>query len=266
MKQIPEKFKAKQLIVFDLDGTLTKTKSNLEPDMSRALTALLKKKQVAVIGGGTYKQFKRQFVAELNCPPALLHGLSLFPTTANAFFRYEHGWKNIYSFELSKRDRASIKKAFRDVLREIKYIPPKKIYGRIIDDRKTQITFSALGQDVVATLGTRGVRLKEKWTRENTPLKFKIAKMVQKRLPKLEVHAAGYMSIDVTRKGIDKAYGIRQIRDHLHVPIREMLFVGDAIFPGGNDYQALQTGVDYVKVKGPEEAKKLIRFLVSTDR
>ena len=151
----------KDLIVFDLDGTLTETKSNLKPDMSRALVALLKKKTVAIIGGGTYKQFRKQFVHELRCPRPLLARLFLFPTTANRFYRYRSGWKKVYSFELSKRERGDIKRAFRDVLREIHYVPPKKVYGKVIEDRGTQVTFSALGQDIVATLGAKGVRLKE---------------------------------------------------------------------------------------------------------
>ncbi|RJP44168.1 HAD-IIB family hydrolase [Candidatus Parcubacteria bacterium] len=255
----------KKLIVFDLDGTLARTKSDLEPSMSRALNALLREKSVAVIGGGTYAQFRKQLIAELRCPTPLLSGLFLFPTTATSFYRYRSGWwRRIYGFELSARERRSIKKAFRDVLREIGYVPPKKLYGRVIEDRRTQVTFSALGQDVVRMLGDRGVRLKEKWTRKNTPLKLKIARMVQKRLPDLEVHAAGFTSIDVTRKGIDKEYGIRQIGKHLRVPIKDMLFVGDAIFPGGNDYAAVKTGVDYVKVSGPRETEKIIKKLLST--
>jgi hypothetical protein len=55
---------------------------------------------------------------------------------------------------------------------------------------------------------------------------------------------------------------VRKIRDTLKVPIRDMLFVGDAIYPGGNDYAALKTGVEYVKVSGPNETKKVIRFLL----
>jgi hypothetical protein len=42
-----------------------------------------------------------------------------------------------------------------------------------------------------------------------------------------------------------------------------MLFVGDRIFPGGNDYEALKTGIEYAKVDGPEDTKRLIRYLLS---
>lgn len=256
--------RAKELIVFDMDGTLTKTKSDMEPDMAGALTALLKEKKVAVIGGGTYKQFRRQFVSRLACSKKLLANLYLFPTTATSFYRYKGGWKRVYRLELSRAERRAIKKAFRDTLKELGYVPPTKTYGRVIEDRRSQVTFSALGQDVVARLGSRGVRLKEEWTRKNTPMKLKIARLMQRRLPKLAVHAAGFTSIDVTRKGIDKAYGLRQIKKYLHTPISRILFVGDALFPGGNDYAARRTGAQCIAVRGPEDTKKIIRQILST--
>ncbi len=256
------KFENKKLIVFDLDGTLTETKSNMAPGMANTLTQLLQKKKVAVIGGGKYAQFRKQFIAQFHPPRALLKNIFLFSTTATSFYRYRGGWKKEYAYELSRNERARIVKAFRDVLREIRYVHPKKTYGKVIEDRRTQVTFSALGQDVVAVLGDKGVALKKKWTREHTPLKLKIAKLVGQRLPDLEVHAAGFTSIDVTRKGIDKAYGIRQIKKTLHIPIRDMLFVGDALFPGGNDYAVRRTGVDWIAVKGPAETKRIIRAIL----
>ena len=93
---------------------------------------------------------------------------------------------------------------------------------------------------------------------------MKIAKLMAKYLPNFEVRAAGHTSMDVTKKGIDKAYGLKQIEKHLHVKIRDMLFIGDAIFPGGNDYAVVKTGVDYIPVKDPQETKKIIRSILSS--
>jgi hydroxymethylpyrimidine pyrophosphatase-like HAD family hydrolase len=87
--------------------------------------------------------------------------------------------------------------------------------------------------------------------------------ILQELLPEFEVRAGGLTTIDITRKGIDKAYGVRQIAEHLDFNIEDMLFVGDAIFPGGNDYAALRTGIDYVKVNNPTDTKELIRILIS---
>jgi phosphomannomutase len=256
------KYRKKDLIVFDLDGTLTPSKSNLESDVSDVLAALLAKKKIAVIGGGTYRQFKKQFIAEFRCPPALFKNLFLFPTTATAFYRYHHGWRRVYAFMLSRNESREVREAFADVLREIHYVPPLKTYGKVIENRGSQVTFSALGQDVVAVLGKRGLRLKEEWKRKNTPLKFRIAKLVQGRLPKLEVRASAYTSIDVTKKGIDKAYGIRQIEKTLRIPVKKMLFIGDGLYRGGNDAAAKRTGVDCIAVRGPADTIKVIKDIL----
>ncbi len=258
------KYAKKRLVVFDLDGTLTKTKSDIEPVMAQAMGALLARKKVAIIGGGTYRQFAKQLVAGLRVPKNLLANLFLFPTTATAFYRHDgRRWKKIYAIKLTKNETVAIRRAFRDALREVRYVPPKQTYGRTIENRGSQVTFSALGQDVVARLGARGVKLKEEWKRKNDGLKLKIARLVQEKLPGLEVRAAAFTSIDVTRKGIDKAYGIRQIQKILHIPVKNMVFVGDALGPGGNDHAARKTGIDCVAVRGPEDTIKVIEKIIS---
>jgi len=105
--------------------------------------------------------------------------------------------------------------------------------------------------------------MKEEWLKNNLETKMKIASLVAKRLPNLEVRAAGFTTIDVTKKGIDKAYGIHQMQKYLKVPIKNMFFVGDAMFKGGNDYAVIKTGVDYVSVKDPEETKKIISQILN---
>lgn len=258
-----KKLKPKQLIVFDFDGTLTATKSPMDKQMSGLITRLLTHKKVAVIGGGKYELFQSLFVKQLTVPAKLLKYLYLFPTTATTFYHYDGGWKNVYSIQLSAKERTLIKKTFQRVFDETGYQHPKKVYGPIIEDRGTQVTFSAVGQEVVAMLGRRkGVRLKEQWTVDNKKIKMKMAALMAKYLPQLEVRAAGHTSIDVTKKGIDKAYGLKQIEKYLKIKIKDMLFVGDAIFPGGNDYAITKTPIDYVKVKSPQETKKVIRTVL----
>ena len=263
-RNLPNSYRGKELIVFDLDGTLAETKSTIDREMSVLFSRLLSQKPVAVIGGGQYELFKQQLLTKLHCSKEQLQNLFLFPTTSTVFYRYGRGWKKIYEHKLPKQQRQRIIAAFHKVFDELGYVHPKKVYGEIIEDRGTQVSFSVFGQDIVAVLGDKGVRMKKEWKRKYTPLKLKIAKLVAKRIPDLEVRAAGYTTIDVTRKGIDKAYGLRQIKKYLHVPIQKMLFVGDALMPGGNDYAAKQTGVRCVAVYGPEDTKRLIRFLVSS--
>lgn len=250
-------FKNKKLIVFDLDGTLTKSKSDADKEMVLLLGRLLQVKKVAVIGGGKFLQFKRQFLAKLDYPPELFQNLFLFPTTSTSFYRHKNGWKKVYEKKLSSREKKKILYAFKEALRLAGYKKPKKTYGTIIEDRGTQIAFSALGQKTP-------LNLKKKWNREND-IRPVIIRLLKKRLPTFEVHSGGLTTVDVTRKGIDKAYGIRQIKKYLKIPIKDMLFVGDALYPGGNDYAALKTGVDYFRVSSPTETKKLIKAIVTLD-
>lgn len=254
--------KNKDLIVFDLDGTLAPTKSTIDSEMGKLIEDLLKVKKVAVIGGGKFQLFQEQFLNNFKVSEDFLKNLFLFPTTATTFYRYEGIWKQIYAHNLTTDEVERTMDAFKKTLAKVNY-KPKKTYGSTLENRGTQVTWSALGQDVVKALGDEGVKLKTKWKEENTPLKLKIAKLLQQHLPDLEVHAAGYTSIDVTKKGIDKSYGLKQIEKYLNVEIKNMLFVGDAIFPGGNDYAITKTNIDYVAIKDPEGTKAVIRQILS---
>ncbi len=254
--------KNKDLIVFDLDGTLAPTKSTIDTEMGKLIERLLTQKKVAVIGGGKLELFQHQFLNELKVPENLLENLYLFPVTATSFFRYENGWKNVYTHNLTSQEIDKIMSVFTQVFKEINYQQPEKTYGNTIENRGSQVTWSALGQDVVKVLGDKGVDLKNQWKTENTPLKLKIAKLLQEKLPELEVHSAGFTSIDITKKGIDKSYGLRQMEELLNTKIENMLFIGDAIFPGGNDYAITKTPIDYCTVDDPEETKEIIRKLL----
>jgi len=77
------------------------------------------------------------------------------------------------------------------------------------------------------------------------------------------VHAAGFTTIDITRRGIDKAYGIRQIEKYLHIPIGTMLFIGDALYRGGNDAPAKKTGVQTIAVSGPKDTIAIIKKILN---
>jgi len=62
---------------------------------------------------------------------------------------------------------------------------------------------------------------------------------------------------------IDKAYAIKKLREVLAIAIEEMVFVGDALFPGGNDYPAEQAGVVSIRVRDPDETKRVIETILA---
>ena len=118
-----------------------------------------------------------------------------------------------------------------------------KTWGEVIEDRGSQITLSALGQQ--APLAE-----KEKWDPDFAKRK-KVKAILEPLIPGFSVRLGGATSIDVTKPGIDKAYGIRKLRDILGVSLEEMIYVGDALFPGGNDYPAEMVGVISIQCADP---------------
>jgi hydroxymethylpyrimidine pyrophosphatase-like HAD family hydrolase len=126
------------------------------------------------------------------------------------------------------------------------------------------MAFSPLGQEIVTHLGRKGLKMKEQWREKNDPVRFKIAKLLTKYLPTLEVRVGGVTTIDITRKGIDKAYAVKQMEKQLQIKIKDMLFIGDAIYPHGNDYAVTKTPIDYMKVDGPADTKKILRTILDS--
>jgi phosphomannomutase len=243
----------KALVVFDLDGTLAESKSSIDVEMAALLDALLRIVKVAVISGGAWQQFQEQLIARLS-HGAELRNLSLLPTCGTTFYQYESGWKQLYSEHFTATQREKI----IDALKRATDSPERaveRVWGEVIEDRGSQITFSALGQK--APLDE-----KKKWDPDFSK-REKIKGLLDTLIPEFTVRLGGATSIDVTKHGIDKGYGIRKLRDVLGISIERMIFIGDAIFPGGNDYPAKEAGALTIKVRDPHETKRVIEAIAA---
>lgn len=243
----------KKLIVFDLDGTLAESKSSLDTEMSAMIHDLLSIVKVAVISGGDWLQFEKQVLSGLPHDKSL-ENLSILPTCGTKFYQYGTDWKKIYSEDFTAEEKKIIISSLKKAL-EASGFKIKKLWGEEIEDRGSQITFSALGQEAPNIE-------KEKWDPDFTKRK-KIKAILDKLISGFSVRLGGETSIDVTKPGIDKAYGIRKLQDTLGIAINEMIFVGDALFPGGNDYPAEEAGVVSIRVKNPTESKRVIETIIA---
>jgi hypothetical protein len=243
----------KKLIVFDLDGTLAPSKSSLAPKTAALLHDLLGIIKVAVISGGAWEQFEKQLLTDLP-KDSCLANLSLLPTCGTKFLQYNGKWTQLYSEDLTAEQRKKIIDSLNKAVDETGY-RAKKLWGEAIEDRGSQVTFSALGQQ--APLAE-----KEKWDPDFAKRK-KIKAILDKLIPEFSIRMGGATSIDVTKPGIDKAYGIGKLRDTLHLSLKEMVFIGDALFPGGNDYPAEKAGVVSIPVKGPDDTNLVIKTILA---
>lgn len=243
----------KKLIVFDLDGTLAESKSPLDGEMAELLKILLGIVKVAVISGGNWPQFEKQVLANLPHDERLNH-LSLLPTCGTKFYRYDAGWKILYSEDFTAGEKEKIIRSLKQVMATLDFAV-QRTWGEVIEDRGSQITFSALGQQAP-------IAEKQKWDADFSK-RQRMKSLLDQLIPEFSVRLGGTTSVDVTKPGIDKAYGIGKLRDTLGLTIQEMIFVGDALFPGGNDYPAKEAGVVSIQVHDPHESKRVIEAIIA---
>ena len=241
----------KKLIVFDLDGTLAESKSSLDEVTSKLLHDLLGIIKVAVISGGDWPQFEKQLISRLPADVRLTN-LTILPTCGTKFFQYAGDWKKIYSDDLSPEQKELIISSLKKAVVQAGF-QAHKVWGEVIEDRGSQITFSALGQQAP-------LKEKEKWDPDFAKRK-KIKSILDTLIPDFSVRMGGATSIDVTKPGIDKAYGIEKLRDILGIQLSEMIYIGDALFPGGNDYAVEEVGVVCIPVRDPNETRLVIKAI-----
>ncbi|SER58625.1 hypothetical protein SAMN05443377_10357 [Propionibacterium cyclohexanicum] len=244
------------LIAFDLDDTLAPSKSPLPPAMSRTLTDLLTLRPVCVISGGQFGQFREQLLDRLPAEADLTQ-LHLMPTCGTRYLRHIDGaWRELYARDLTVDER---ERAITALTRHAKALhlwePDALVRGDRIEDRGSQVTYSALGQHA-------DVASKRNWDPAGEKREA-LRSAVAAELPGLEVRAGGSTSIDITRRGIDKGYGMAQLAEQTGIGLDEMLFVGDRLEPGGNDYPVRALGVPCHAVSGPRETLEFLAGVIT---
>lgn len=246
------------LIAFDLDDTLAPSKSELPKEMASALRDLLDLVPVAVISGGALAQFNLQLLGGLQGSDDQLARLHLMPTCGTQYLRYEdQELVEVYTRDLDKEQKTRAMEAVKEGAQKLG-LWEEEPWGEIIEDRGSQITFSALGQQAP-------LEIKRAWDPSGTK-KNDLVTVVRQVLPDLEVRSGGSTSVDITAPGIDKAYGMDALVAETRIPKDQMLFIGDRLDEGGNDYAVKEAGYPTYPVDGWEETVDVIRRIIKTLR
>ena len=247
----------KKLIAFDLDDTLAITKSPITDRMSELLEKLLVHYDVCVITGGSFEQIKKQVASRLEVEDLLLRKLHLMPTCGTRYYRYhesKHEWEQQYAEDLSPTQKKKIIETLEEAAKKLNLWEANPA-GEIIEDRGSQITYSALGQQA-------SPEDKYAWDQDGTK-KHAIRDYVAERLDDLEVRVGGTTSVDVTTIGIDKAYGMKKLIEALGISKEEILFIGDKLEEGGNDYPVKAFGIDTIAVDGWQDTALVLAGILA---
>lgn len=245
-------------LAFDLDGTLAPSKSHLESDMADVLSSLLNFIPMAVVSGASKEQFLHQFINYLPQSGTNFSNLYIFPENGASLEIYSDGvWTVQYEERFSEDESSKIISALKQVeekfgLEESWYHVLK--YGHEIENRGAQVTFSALGQKAP-------LELKEKWDPQQVTRK-QIKAFLDPLLPDCEIRIGGTTSIDITKKGQNKALAINNFLKILKIDKKDLIFFGDALYPGGNDEIVKETEVTCKMVSNPQDTIKSLRDIL----
>lgn len=234
----------KKYIFFDLDNTLTRSRTPVTPSMAKLLVQLAKGHEVFVVSGANAKQIALQL------GPKLKGKYWSMGQNGNACFRPngELVWENKMNWLEKYEVFAYAHKIF-----SAKLFPHKDKYD-LLEDRGCQISYSFIGHH-------EDVSQKEKFDPDH-----KKRAMVLKKFPfkskTVEVKIAGTTCFDFFIKGSNKGSNIKMLYETMGWKKDECLYVGDALFKGGNDESVIGI-IPTKEVRNPLDTEEVIKSIIT---
>ncbi len=241
-------------VAFDLDGTLAQSKQPMRSDTAQLLSEMTYRFPVAIVSGGRYELVESQILDVIG-QSANLRNLHLMPTTGTRYYSWDGvRWRLQYEINIKLEDKRAAYSSIEKHARDMGFWY-ENVWGKRIEDRGSQITFSALGQQAP-------LDKKEEWDPTGERRKA-LAAAIAEDLPHLAVHVGGATSIDISDKGIDKGYAMHMLSSILNVAIDSIIFVGDRMGIEGNDYPAIREGARPVRVTKPDDTRQVMQFILN---
>jgi len=251
----------KKVLSFDLDQTLNIAKTPIPDEIAELLVKCLDHFEICPISGQKFDQFLVQIVnrlVEFGATPEQLTHLHLFIAQGTQYYRYnleKQDWEQVYNYPLTDEQVKKIFEAIETASRELGFWEEDKLQpgDEIIENRLSQVTFSALGQKA-------GTEEKYAWD-PDCQKRNQIVARAKELAPEFEYGVAGTTSIDVTT-GMNKSFGMQHLLDELKVEKNEVLYFGDMTQPGGNDYPVVEMGFETITVRSHEDTAYALRGIL----
>ena len=250
----------KKVLAFDVDQTLNIAKTPIPKEIADLLTQCLDHFEICPISGQKFDQFLIQIVNELkDAKPKQLEHLHLFVAQGTQYYRYDASkkdWDQVYSYPLTDEQVAEITAAIKQAAEELGYWEEDKLAegDEIIENRLSQVTFSALGQKA-------GTEAKYAWD-PDCKKREAIVKRAKELAPAYDYEIGGTTSINAITPGMNKVFGMTHLMEELKVEKEDILYFGDMTQPGGNDYPVVQMGIDTITVRTHEDTAYALRGIL----
>ena len=243
-----------KLLAFDMDETLTVTKQPADEEMTFLLRQVLNKYKIAIITWWMFEDIKRQILFGLD-EKDNLENLILMPALWTTMYIWqEDDWTEVYREFLTKQEIEKIKDTLLLATKR-SWIYIEKVWGERFINKGWQLCYVVIWKEVPS-------EIKPIWDPDGKK-RLQIIKVAKNMMPDFDFLIGWRTSIDVVRKWIDKSYAIKKLMQFFDLQKEDILFFGDSVFPGWNDWAVKQFWIETIKVNSPEDTKKWIKnFLV----
>ncbi len=240
----------KKVIIADVDETICEPAQEINLRLAEKINGLIEKGMTfAFISGTHLVELQRMISAHLVEEHHLLAG------TGTVYSIQKNGFSTlIHNYQLTAVEKAEIMAVFEKLIMEYQLHPLTSKEDQL-QDRESQIAFSALGRHAPLELKRRFDPVGEK--------RIQWIKFLRQYLDenKYEIALGGTTTLDVTRKGLDKEWAIREFLKINNLSPEDVIFIGDKLYPGGNDYPAAKV-VDCIAVKNPDETTQKLKLFL----
>ena len=251
----------KKLLAFDSDDTIVLSKMPATERMASLLAQVMQHYDVCIISGTAFDQtIYPNTVSQIEAAEGVdLTRLHIMPTCGTRYYRNQGGvWQLQYQEDFTDEQKKVILEAIETSAKKLDMWIDNPA-GEIIEDRLSQITYSALGQQAKP-------EAKYAWAAANVAKRQELNAAVKALLPEYEVRTAGTTSLDITKPGVDKAYGMRKLLEATGYSKEEVLFFGDKLEEDGNDFPVKNMGIDCIAVNRWEDTAYAIEGIIAVSK
>lgn len=236
-------------IFFDLDKTLTASRSPMNESHQELFDVLCQKIDVSVVTGGTVDQIREQIT------PRFDNRYHILAQSGNQTF-LKDGTK-LWQDELSS-EQVRITLDFISKLRS-HFKEHVRDESDLVENRGAQIAFSVIGfhEDL-----ERKYAFDPDESRRRDALRAMPDEVQTLREIGIEVVPAGTTNFSFIPLGKHKGFNVKRFVEHMQWKTYDCMYLGDALFPGGNDESVI--GVIPTKsVTGPDDTFLFVKEVVS---
>jgi len=259
----------RKIVLFDMDGTLTPARKQIEPDMIRALKFLEKEYEIGIVTGSDFEYVRQQIKPALDIGGIRLSTLHIFPCNGTKYYKWENNkFECQYSADMisevgEENYQYLLQTLFSgQLLISLRHNLPYT--GTFFHYRGSMLNWCPIGRSAKD-------REREAWVAADNESKIRtkyldfIKEAIDKKKMKLQVALGGATSFDIFPEGWDKTYVLK----HLEA-FKEIIFIGDACEEGGNDheiYTLLKDGDDTqsYSTTDPLVTAKIVELLILGD-